>query len=267
MDGHRGGGDPHLGRWNRDRADVERHRPSTLRREGHRCPAQAPQGFLRQAQSDPRRSRQRPQSIQPIDLRSGPPRTVSLRRPSHGSRARGAQVRRGDSARGGRHSLAPHRVLQGAGRGLPQERFQERRHPLRGDRFSRGRALRPPERLEGRRRRAHGPAGSARTVRFAADGGLRRETEGPDSERGFPRSPGRVRGLDSAEELIFVDNILYYDYLSRKGVQSYDRFYYEGMWLRAQPVTEALLAGAAQDAASFWYTAWVEARKPELPKS
>jgi hypothetical protein len=39
------------------------------------------------------------------------------------------------------------------------------------------------------------------------------------------------------------------------------------MWLRAQPVTEQLLAGAAQDAASFWYTAWVEARKPELPKS
>jgi hypothetical protein len=69
------------------------------------------------------------------------------------------------------------------------------------------------------------------------------------------------------KSFIFVDNILYYDYLSRKGVQSYDRFYYEGMWLRAQPVTEVLLAGAAQDAASFWYTAWVEARKPELPKS
>ncbi len=69
------------------------------------------------------------------------------------------------------------------------------------------------------------------------------------------------------KSFIFVDNILYFDYLSRKGVQSYDRFYYEGMWLRARPVTEQLLAGAAQDAASFWYTAWVEARKPELPKS
>lgn len=69
------------------------------------------------------------------------------------------------------------------------------------------------------------------------------------------------------KSFIWVDNILYFDYLSHKGVQSYDRFYYEGMWLRAQPVTEHLLAGAAQDAASFWYTAWVEARKPELPKS
>lgn len=69
------------------------------------------------------------------------------------------------------------------------------------------------------------------------------------------------------KSFIFVDNILYFDYLSRKGVQSYDRFYYDGMWLRAQPVTEQLLGGAAQDAASFWYTAWVEARKPELPKN
>jgi hypothetical protein len=69
------------------------------------------------------------------------------------------------------------------------------------------------------------------------------------------------------KSFIFVDNILYFDYLSRRGVQSYDRFYYDGMWLRAQPVTEQLLGGAAQDSASFWYTAWVEAQKPELPKS
>ncbi|HEY7698215.1 MAG TPA: hypothetical protein VIE88_07345 [Vicinamibacteria bacterium] len=69
------------------------------------------------------------------------------------------------------------------------------------------------------------------------------------------------------KSFIFVDNILYFDYLSHKGVQSYDRFYYEGMWLRGQTVTEQLLASAAQDTASFWYTAWVEARKPELPKS
>jgi hypothetical protein len=65
---------------------------------------------------------------------------------------------------------------------------------------------------------------------------------------------------------IFVDNLLLFDYLSRMGVESYDRFYYEGMWLRAQPVVEQLLSGAALDTASFWYTAWVSARKPELPK-
>ena len=66
---------------------------------------------------------------------------------------------------------------------------------------------------------------------------------------------------------IWVDNILYFDYLSRIGVESYDRFYYEGMWLRAEPLLKQLLRGAALDTASFWYTAWVVARKPELPKS
>ena len=65
---------------------------------------------------------------------------------------------------------------------------------------------------------------------------------------------------------IWLDNVLYFDYLSRRGVQSYDRFYYEGMWLRTEPVLESLLGGAALDTASFWYTAWVEARRPELPK-
>lgn len=65
---------------------------------------------------------------------------------------------------------------------------------------------------------------------------------------------------------IFVDNILYFDYLSHKGVESYDRFYYESMWLRAEPVLEQLLSSAALDTASFWYTAWVAAGKPDLPK-
>ncbi|HSF17758.1 MAG TPA: hypothetical protein VLK65_19620 [Vicinamibacteria bacterium] len=68
------------------------------------------------------------------------------------------------------------------------------------------------------------------------------------------------------KSFIWVDNLLYFDYLSRRGVKSYDRFYYEGMWTRAKPVLESLLGGAALDASSFWYTAWVNARKPDLPK-
>lgn len=66
---------------------------------------------------------------------------------------------------------------------------------------------------------------------------------------------------------IWVDNLLYFDYLSRKGVKSYDRFYYESMWIRAEPLLEELLSGAALDTASFWYTAWVAARRPELPET
>lgn len=65
---------------------------------------------------------------------------------------------------------------------------------------------------------------------------------------------------------IWVDNLLYFDYLSRLGVKSYDRFYYDSMWLRVEPLLEELLEGAALDTASFWYTAWVAARRPELPK-
>ncbi len=65
---------------------------------------------------------------------------------------------------------------------------------------------------------------------------------------------------------VWVDNILYFDYLSRLGVKSYDRYYYEGMWLKAEPLLEQLLTSAALDTASFWYTAWVTAKRPALPK-
>jgi len=66
---------------------------------------------------------------------------------------------------------------------------------------------------------------------------------------------------------VWVDNLLHYDEIARRGVSSYDRFYYEGLWLRSSGLVGDLLEGAALDTASFWYTAWVAARKPQLPKS
>ena len=65
---------------------------------------------------------------------------------------------------------------------------------------------------------------------------------------------------------MWFDNILYFDYQSRMGVQSYDRFYYDGMWLHAKPILKKLLGGVALDTSSFWYTAWLSARRPDLPK-
>lgn len=65
---------------------------------------------------------------------------------------------------------------------------------------------------------------------------------------------------------IWVDNILLHDYIARMGVQSYDRFYYEGLWLRAEVILSNLLQSLSRDIASYWYTAWVKAGKPELPK-
>jgi hypothetical protein len=65
---------------------------------------------------------------------------------------------------------------------------------------------------------------------------------------------------------IWVDNILLHDYIARQGVASYDRFYYEGLWLRASVIINQMMQSLSRDAASFWYTAWVKAGKPELPK-
>jgi hypothetical protein len=65
---------------------------------------------------------------------------------------------------------------------------------------------------------------------------------------------------------VWVDNILLHDYIARQGVGSYDRFYYEGLWLRASVILSQMFESLARDISSFWYTAWVEAGKPELPK-
>ena len=65
---------------------------------------------------------------------------------------------------------------------------------------------------------------------------------------------------------IWVDNILLHDYIARMGVQSYDRFYYESLWLRANVILSQLLQSVSRDISSYWYTAWVKAGKPELPK-
>lgn len=64
---------------------------------------------------------------------------------------------------------------------------------------------------------------------------------------------------------IWTDNVLYADYLSRMGVSSYDRFYFEGMWRRLGSLVKEQLAATSFDVSSFWYTAWVEANKPDLP--
>ncbi len=65
---------------------------------------------------------------------------------------------------------------------------------------------------------------------------------------------------------VWVDNILLNDYIARRGVASYDRFYYEGLWLRASIIISQMLEGLSRDIASYWYTAWVKAGKPEFPK-
>ncbi len=65
---------------------------------------------------------------------------------------------------------------------------------------------------------------------------------------------------------VWVDNILLSDYMAAKGVSSYDRYYYDMLWKRESSLLRKLLSESAEDAGSYWYTAWVSAGKPKLPK-
>lgn len=68
------------------------------------------------------------------------------------------------------------------------------------------------------------------------------------------------------DSYVWVDNLLYLDSLSREGVSSYDRYYYEGLWLRAGVIVNERLSRASENIASYWYTAWASAGKPEMPR-
>ena len=64
---------------------------------------------------------------------------------------------------------------------------------------------------------------------------------------------------------VWMDNLLLIDYFSSLGTSSYDRFYYEGLWLRAEDIVKERISDSSKDIASYWYTAWTKAGKPKLP--
>jgi hypothetical protein len=64
---------------------------------------------------------------------------------------------------------------------------------------------------------------------------------------------------------VWMDNLLLIDYFSNQGTSSYDRFYFEGLWLRAEGIVDERLSDSSKDIASYWYTAWTKAGKPKLP--
>ena len=66
---------------------------------------------------------------------------------------------------------------------------------------------------------------------------------------------------------IWVDNIVFTDLMSRRGVAGFDRFYMDGMWNELGGLIGALTTDAARDTASLWYTAWVAAGRPEVPET
>ena len=64
---------------------------------------------------------------------------------------------------------------------------------------------------------------------------------------------------------VWMDNLLLIDYFSSRGTTSYDRFYFEGLWLRSEDILNERLSDSSKDVASYWYTAWTNAGKPKLP--
>lgn len=86
--------------------------------------------------------------------------------------------------------------------------------------------------------------------------------------------PDAARFLDEPKEYVFsmvtgtyvwLDNLLYQDDLARRGQGGYTERYYEALELRAGQLLKQMLSSAAQDAGSYWYTAWTQAGRPALP--
>jgi hypothetical protein len=87
-------------------------------------------------------------------------------------------------------------------------------------------------------------------------------------------SPDSARYLDDPKGYVFsvinrcyvwVDNLLYADDLARRGKSGYSEIYFESLKLRAEFLLKERLSSAAEDAGSYWYTAWTAAGKPDLP--
>jgi hypothetical protein len=66
------------------------------------------------------------------------------------------------------------------------------------------------------------------------------------------------------EAYVWVDNILYLDALARRGKSGYSEYYFDDFARRAGPILKDRLSRAAEDAGSYWYTAWTVAGRPEM---
>ena len=63
---------------------------------------------------------------------------------------------------------------------------------------------------------------------------------------------------------VWLDNALYEEDLAKRGKPDYGEIYYEDLANREGPIVRERLTRAADNAGSYWYTAWTEAGRPEL---
>jgi hypothetical protein len=86
-------------------------------------------------------------------------------------------------------------------------------------------------------------------------------------------SPDAAVYLDDPDEYVFsmltstyvwLDNVLYLEQLAKRGKPGYGDIYFEDFAKRVAPILREQLSRAAEDAGSYWYTAWTVAGRPEL---
>ena len=92
--------------------------------------------------------------------------------------------------------------------------------------------------------------------------------------RELKASPDAANYLDTPKEYVFsmmlgsyvwLDNVLYLEELARRGKTGYGDPYFEDLARKLGPILrEHVLSPAAEDAGSYWYTAWTVAGRPEL---
>lgn len=91
--------------------------------------------------------------------------------------------------------------------------------------------------------------------------------------RDLKLSPDAANYLDNPKEYVFsmmlgtyvwLDNTLYLEELARRGKSGYGDPYFEDLARRVGPILRERLARAAEDAGSYWYTAWTVAGRPDL---
>jgi len=92
-------------------------------------------------------------------------------------------------------------------------------------------------------------------------------------ERKLDLNPGPAVYLDDPRDYVFsmlnatyvwLDNVLYYEELAKRGKGGYTEAYYDDLMRRVGPLLRERLSSAAEDVGSYWYTAWTAAGRPEV---
>jgi hypothetical protein len=86
-------------------------------------------------------------------------------------------------------------------------------------------------------------------------------------------SPDAARFLDDPKDYVFatiaaiyvwVDNLIYFEDLAKRGHSGYTEIYYDFLAMRAKNPLQDRLSEAATAVGSYWYSAWTDAGRPEL---